>query len=45
VISIGLALLNVSQFWLQAIQGLVIIAAIIFDIVIRRRVEGKGKRS
>lgn len=45
VISIGLGLLNVSQFWLQAIQGLVIICALVFDIVIRRRVEGKGLRS
>ena len=47
VIAIGLALLNVSQFWLQAIQGLVIVAALVFDIFIRRRVEArrKGARS
>jgi rhamnose transport system permease protein len=43
VIAIGLALLNVSQFWLQAIQGLVITAALVFDIVIRRRVEARSK--
>jgi rhamnose transport system permease protein len=44
VISIGLALMDVSQFWLQAIQGLVILAAIVFDIALRRRVDVKGAR-
>lgn len=37
-ISIGLALMNVSQFWLQALTGLVILSAITFDIVLRRRI-------
>jgi rhamnose transport system permease protein len=45
VISTGLALVNVSQFWLQAIQGAVIIAAIVSDSIIRRRIETKGVRS
>ena len=42
-ISIGLALMNVSQFWLQALTGLVILGAITFDIVLRRRILGQGK--
>ena len=37
-INIGLALMNVSQFWLQALTGLVILSAITFDIVLRRRI-------
>ena len=37
-IGIGLALMNVSQFWLQALTGLVILSAITFDIVLRRRI-------
>jgi ribose/xylose/arabinose/galactoside ABC-type transport system permease subunit len=35
VISTGLALLNVSQFWLQAIQGAVIVAAVVIDAALR----------
>lgn len=42
VISTGLALADVSPFWLQAIQGLVIILAITFDLVLRRRLESRG---
>ncbi|MEU6700979.1 ABC transporter permease [Pseudonocardia sp. NPDC046786] len=42
VISTGLALADVSPFWLQAIQGLVIILAIAFDLVLRRRLESRG---
>lgn len=42
VISTGLALADVSAFWLQAIQGLVIILAITFDLVLRRRLENRG---
>lgn len=42
VISTGLALLNVSQFWLQAIQGAVIVAALVADAIIRTRVEARG---
>lgn len=42
VISTGLALLNVSQFWLQAIQGAVIVAALVADAIIRARVETRG---
>ncbi|MFC9352608.1 ABC transporter permease [Arthrobacter sp. NPDC057013] len=45
VISTGLALVNVSQFWLQAIQGAVIIAAIVSDSVIRTRVEARGVKA
>lgn len=45
VISTGLALVNVSQFWLQAIQGAVIIAAIVSDSIIRTRVEAGGVKS
>lgn len=45
VISTGLALVNVSQFWLQAIQGAVIIAAIVSDSIIRTRVEARGVKS
>lgn len=41
-ISIGLALMNVSQFWLQALTGLVILSAITFDIVLRRRVNSSA---
>jgi rhamnose transport system permease protein len=41
-ISVGLALQNVSQFWLQAIQGAVILAAIVSDAIIRRRIEARG---
>jgi rhamnose transport system permease protein len=42
VISTGLALVNVSQFWLQAIQGAVIVAAIVSDSIIRTRFEARG---
>ncbi|MBP2366820.1 ABC transporter permease [Pseudonocardia parietis] len=42
VISTGLALADVSAFWLQAIQGLVIILAITLDLVLRRRMEFRG---
>jgi ribose/xylose/arabinose/galactoside ABC-type transport system permease subunit len=45
VISTGLALVNVSQFWLQAIQGAVIIAAIVSDSIIRTRVEARGVKA
>jgi rhamnose transport system permease protein len=45
VISTGLGLLNVSQFWLQAIQGVVIVAAIVTDAVIRSRVAARGGHS
>jgi len=45
VISTGLALVNVSQFWLQAIQGAVIVTAIVVDALIRRRSEARGMRS
>ncbi len=41
-IGIGLALMNVSQFWLQALTGLVILSAITFDIVLRHRILGQG---
>jgi rhamnose transport system permease protein len=33
---------NVSQFWLQAIQGAVIVAAIVSDSIIRTRFEARG---
>ncbi|MDA8317005.1 MAG: ABC transporter permease [Actinomycetota bacterium] len=36
-ISVGLALLNVSQFWVQALQGLVILGAIAAELVLRGR--------
>lgn len=42
VIATGLGLVNVSQFWLQAIQGAVIVAAIVTDSIIRNRVEARG---
>jgi rhamnose transport system permease protein len=42
VISTGLALVNVSQFWLQAIQGTVIVAALVTDYLIRNRVHARG---
>lgn len=42
VIAIGLALVDVSAFWLQAIQGLVIIVAVVFDLVLRRRLDKRG---
>jgi len=41
-ISTGLALVNVSQFWLQAIQGTVIVLAIVSDSIIRTRIESRG---
>ncbi|MEU0465261.1 ABC transporter permease [Amycolatopsis sp. NPDC006131] len=43
VIGIGLALLDVSPFWLQAIQGLVIIVAITLDLVLRRRLTARRR--
>jgi rhamnose transport system permease protein len=42
VIATGLALVNVSQFWLQAIQGTVIVAALVIDYLIRNRVHARG---
>ena len=39
IISVGLSLLNVSQFWVQAIQGAVIIVAIASDMVINKRLK------
>jgi len=42
VIAVGLALLNVSAFWLQAIQGTVIVLAILFDYFLRRRMDKTG---
>lgn len=42
VIANGLGLLNVSQFWLEAIQGGVIVIAIVTDSIIRKRMEAKG---
>ncbi|GAA1088858.1 ABC transporter permease [Pseudonocardia alni] len=42
VIGTGLALADVSAFWLQAVQGLVIILAITLDLVLRRRLESRG---
>ena len=39
IISVGLSLLNVSQFWVQAIQGAVIIAAITSDKIINKRLK------
>lgn len=45
IIAMGLGLLNVSQFWLQAIEGAVIILAIVFDLIFRRRTESKGQRA
>jgi rhamnose transport system permease protein len=44
MISTGLALIDVSQFWLQAIQGAVIIVAIVADSIIRSRVEARGRK-
>lgn len=44
VISFGLALLSISPFWLQAVQGAVIVLAIVIDAVIRMRSERKGGR-
>lgn len=37
VISVGLALLNVSQFWVQVLQGAVILGAIVVELLLRRR--------
>ncbi len=37
VISVGLALLNVSQFWVQALTGAVILGAVVAELVLRRR--------
>lgn len=37
IISVGLSLLNVSQFWVQAIQGAAIIVAISSDMIINKR--------
>lgn len=37
VISVGLALLNVSQFWVQALTGGVILAAVVAELVVRGR--------
>lgn len=44
-IAIGFALVNVSQFWVQALQGLVILGAITFDVVLRRQIEQSVVRS
>ncbi|UKD57043.1 ABC transporter permease [Amycolatopsis sp. FU40] len=43
VIGIGLALLDVSPFWLQAVQGFVIIVAITLDLVLRRRLASRRR--
>lgn len=43
-ISVGLALVNVSQFWVQAIQGAAIITAISLEVVFRKR-KNSGRRS
>jgi len=45
IIAQGLGLLNVSQFWLQAVEGGVIILAIVFDLVLRRRTSSRGERA
>lgn len=37
VISVGLALLNVSQFWVQALTGGVVLAAVVAELVVRGR--------
>lgn len=37
VISVGLALLNVSQFWVQALTGAVILGAVVAELVLRGR--------
>ena len=37
VISVGLALLNVSQFWVQALTGAVILAAVVAELLLRGR--------
>ena len=42
VIATGPALVDVSQFWLQAIQGAVIVAALVTDYLIRNRVQARG---
>ena len=41
----ALILVGLSQFWLQAIYGLVILVAISGDAVIRRSVQGASTRS
>lgn len=42
IIAIGLSLVNISQFWILAIQGAVIIVAITVDALARRRIEAQG---
>ena len=44
IISVGLSLLNVSQFWVQAIQGAAIIVAISSDMIINKRLRRKGAK-
>lgn len=41
IISVGLSLLNISQFWVQAIQGAVIIVAIASDMIITKRLNSR----
>lgn len=41
----ALILVGLSQFWLQAIYGVVILVAIAGDAIIRRSVQGAGNRS
>jgi len=43
-ISVGLALVNVSQFWVQAIQGAAIIIAISLEVIFKNR-QGSGRKS
>lgn len=44
IISVGLSLLNVSQFWVQAIQGAAIIVAISSDMIINKRLRRRGAK-
>lgn len=44
IISVGLSLLNVSQFWVQAIQGTAIIVAISSDMIINKRLSRQGAK-
>lgn len=44
IISVGLSLLNVSQFWVQAIQGAAIIVAISSDMIINKRLRRQGAK-
>ena len=44
IISVGLSLLNVSQFWVQSIQGAAIIVAISADMIINKRLRRQGAK-